>query len=74
MDKFTEGALMALATLNRLCDEPTACASVIRALDLEGTDCSEMDDYDKASLIKINDNLPDSDRLKGLESEAGDYK
>lgn len=66
MDKFTEGALMALATLNRLHDEPTLCASAVRAMDLEGTDCSDMDEYDKASLIKINENLPDGEKLIGL--------
>ena len=38
----------------------------INQLDLGGLDCSELSDFDKQSLRKINENLPSRDRLTGL--------
>ncbi len=66
MKEFEEGALMALATLNAQFDQPSMCASTINQLDLGGLDCSELSDFDKQSLRKINENLPSRDRLTGL--------
>lgn len=66
MTGFESGVLMALATLNAQFDQPTMCASTIKELDLGGIDCSELSDFDKESLRKINKNLPYCDRLTGL--------
>lgn len=66
MKEFEVGALMALATLNAQFDQPSMCASTINELGLTGIDCSELSDFDKQSLRKINENLPTCDRLTGL--------
>lgn len=66
MTEFESGALTALATLNAQFDQPSMCASTIKELDLGGLDCSELSDFDKQSLRKINKDLPYFDRLTGL--------
>lgn len=66
MNEFQEGVLMALATLNAQFDQPSMCASTIRELGVEGVDCSDLCDFDKDQLRKINENLPEGMKLAGL--------
>lgn len=64
--EFESGALIALATLNAVYGQPSMCANTISELGLGGTDCSELSDFDRESLSKINADLPRDKKLKGL--------
>lgn len=67
MTEFESGALVALATLNAVGGSPSACASTISELGMGGIDCSELSEFDRVSLAKINVELPDHKKLRGLE-------
>lgn len=72
MTEFESGALIALATLNAVFDQPSMCASTINELGLAGIDCSELSEFDRENLAKINANLPKDKKLKGLNRMSED--
>lgn len=67
MTDFESGALVALATLHAAQGHSSACASAISELGLGGIDCSELSEFDRVNLAKINVDLPDHKKLRGLE-------
>lgn len=73
MTEFESGAMVAIATLNAVYGQPSMCANTIIELGLGGTDCSELSDFDRESLAKINVELPEAIKLKGVNPQpSGD--
>lgn len=53
LSDMEEGALMAVSILIALHDQPGMAADVVNELGLAAADCSQLDDYDKQNLKKI---------------------
>lgn len=66
MTEFQKGALVALATLHAVYGHASLCANTITELGLGGVDCSGLSEFDRASLSKINADLPEAHKLTGL--------
>jgi hypothetical protein len=54
LDEFTQGVLMAGVILVLTHDEAGMAADVLKELSCADVDCSEMDEFDKKYLRKIN--------------------
>ncbi|HDN2510141.1 TPA: hypothetical protein P1K35_000276 [Providencia rettgeri] len=61
---FQEGIIHAVVMLQKLHDQPTAAADILKECGLDNVDCSDFDGYDKEALIVINEEH--GMRLKGL--------
>lgn len=64
--EWEEGVLMAASVLQSLYDEPTTAATIIRELGLTSADCSELDDFDKENLRKIQEQSGGRLSLRGI--------
>lgn len=53
-DTFEDGLFYAAAQIQRLHDEPTVAADVLKQAGYANHDCSAFDEYDKESLREIN--------------------
>lgn len=53
-NEFQEGALVAIGILFKIHDAGVQCADLIKEMQLDGIDCSGMDDYDKENLKALN--------------------
>lgn len=53
MTDFQQGALVAIGLLVRLHDQPGMAADVLISMGLHKSDCSSLDEFDKASLRKL---------------------
>lgn len=61
---FDDGILIAAATLVNTHDQPGMAADIIKEIGLEAHDCTNLDEFDKKHLRKIN--LERGMQLKGL--------
>ncbi|SDH05376.1 MULTISPECIES: hypothetical protein [unclassified Duganella] len=66
---WRDGALMALSVLVSVHDQPTMAASVVNELSLCEADCSELDEFDKTNLRKIQ-KAGRGMKLRGLDINA----
>jgi hypothetical protein len=66
LGEFEHGALMAVSLLIATHGETVAAADVLNEMGLQTADCSELDDYDKANLRKVQ-GARGRIKLKGLE-------
>lgn len=53
LNEFDHGALMAVATLVRLHDQPGMAADVLINMGLSDADCSGLDEFDKMTLRRL---------------------
>lgn len=61
-----QGAMLAISVLIALHDQPGMAADVLVELGLHAADCTELDEYDKQNLKKIQGERGGSIRLRGL--------
>lgn len=66
ISRFTEGALVAIATVNACEKGSSLCANAINELGLGGADCSDLSEFDKENLRMVNVHLPTEKKLTGL--------
>jgi hypothetical protein len=66
LSDFQQGALVAVSILIAMHDNPVAAADVVSELGLSEVDCTELDDYDKQNLKKIQGERGGSIELRGL--------
>lgn len=59
--QFDQGILFAVAMLNRLHDQPSMCADVLKCCDLSNADVSKLDEFDQQPLIEV---ARQSDKIK----------
>lgn len=64
--EWEEGVLMAASVLQALHDEPVLAATIIRELGLASINCSELDDFDKENLRKIQEQSGGRLSLRGI--------
>lgn len=63
---WEQGVLMAASVLISTHDQIVAAADVVCQLGLREADCSELDDFDKQNLRKIQGDLSGAIKLRGL--------
>jgi len=61
---------MAASVLVATHDQPGMAADIIKELGLNDADCSDLDDFDKANLEKVNGQRGAWPRLRGLTANA----
>ncbi len=65
------GVLMAVSLLIATHDQPSMAADVLNALGLCDVDCTELGEYDKRNLRKVQGYLQGKIQLRGLERGDG---
>jgi len=66
LSEWEQSVLMAVSILIATHDQVVAGAEVLRELGLSKADCSQLDDYDKLNLAKLQGELDGQIRLHGL--------
>lgn len=66
VSEWEQGVLMAVSILIATHDQVVAGADVLRELGLSKADCSQLDDYDKRNLAKVQGELGGQIKLRGL--------
>lgn len=66
MTEFERGVLLAVSVLLATHEQLVAAADVLNELGLCEADCSDLSDYDKGNLRKVQGELHGKIRLRGL--------
>ncbi len=70
MDDYERGALMAISLIVRMHDVPVVAADVLNGMGLTTIDCSDLDEFDRAPLRKVQGMLGGHIKLRGLRKPA----
>lgn len=72
LSEFDQGVLMALANLILLHDEPGIAADVAHSFGLHRADITDMDDFDKKSLKKMQGERGGLIKFRGIRLKGED--
>lgn len=72
LSEWEQGVLMAVSILIATHDQGVAGAGVLSELGLSNADCSQLDDYDKRNLAKVQGELGGQIKLLGLALSDSD--
>ncbi|MVF24221.1 hypothetical protein EVC37_21820 [Methylocaldum sp. BRCS4] len=64
--EFNQGVLMAVSLIVATHDLPTVAADVLNEMGLYNADCTELSDFDKENLRRVQGELHGKIRLRGL--------